>query len=70
MTTIQSAIEELEKQMARGFALVASARDALVVSGAHPGQTAATLLDMAEDELSDLRLVLQIKAQVAASWPP
>jgi len=66
MTTIHSAIEELEQQLARGFALVASARDALLDSGTQPDSTAATLLDIAEDELSDLRLVRQLKSHVAA----
>jgi hypothetical protein len=66
MTAIRSAIEGLEQQLVRSFALVAAARDALLDSGARPDSTTAALLDMAEDELSDLRLVRQVKARVAA----
>lgn len=66
MTAVHSAIEDLEQQLARSFALVAAARDALLDSGTGPDSTTAALLDMAEDELSDLRLVRQVKAHVAA----
>jgi hypothetical protein len=66
MTAVHSAIEDLEQQLARSFALVAAARDALLDSGAGRDSMAAALLDMAEDELSDLRLVRQVKAHVAA----
>ena len=66
MTQIESIVEDLEQQLVRGLALVATARDAMLDSGARPDSVAATLLDMAEDELSDLRLVRQVKAHVAA----
>lgn len=61
MKAVHSAIEDLEQQLARSFALVAAARDALLDSGACPDSTTAALLDMAEDELSDLRFVHRLK---------
>ena len=66
MTAIHSAIEDLEQQLVRSFALVAAARDAFLDSGARRDSTTAVLLDMAEDELSDLRPVRQVKTRVAA----
>lgn len=66
MSSIHSTVQELEQQLTRSFALVASARGALLDHGADPESVAVNLLDMAEDELSDLRLVRRVKAHMAA----
>jgi hypothetical protein len=65
MSTILSAVLDLEQQLTRAYALVASARDALLHDGAKPDSIPIRLLDMAEDELSDLRLIKRVEADVA-----
>ena len=57
MSPTHSTVQELEQQLTRTYALVASARSALLEGGADPQSIAVTLLDMAEDELADLRLI-------------
>lgn len=61
MSTIHSTVHELEQQLTRTYALVASARDALIRDGAESESVAMRLLDMAEDELSDVRFVQRLK---------
>jgi hypothetical protein len=60
MSAIHSIAEDLEQQFARSYALVAAARDALLEEGADPSSRAVTLLDIAEDELADVRLVRRL----------
>lgn len=61
MSTIQSALFEIEQQLARGFALVSAARCALIESGVDPQSLPVALLDMADDELSSTEAVHLLK---------
>lgn len=60
MSTIYSAVEELEQQLNHSFALVASARSELLALGSAPESMALTLLDMADDELSNTQFIQQL----------
>ena len=61
MNTVQSALFEIEQQLARGFALVSAARCALIESGVDPQSLPVALLDMADDELSSTEAVHLLK---------
>ena len=65
MSTVHSIAQDLEQQLSRGYSLVAAARDALLDAGTDPSSRAALLLDQAEYELADLRLVREIAAHAA-----
>ena len=65
MSGVHSIAQGLEQQLARSYALVVAARDALLDAGVDPSSRAATLLDVAEDELADVRLVRKLEAQEA-----
>ena len=64
MNTVPSAVREIEQQMNRAYALVAAAREALLDSGATSQSIVATLLDMAEDELSDTSMIQELNVHV------
>lgn len=61
MSTVLSALFEIEQQLARGFALVSAARGALLESGVDPQSLPMALLDMADDELSSTNAVHILK---------
>lgn len=61
MSTVQSALIEIEEQLARSFALVAAARSSLLEHGAAPQSLPVALLDMADDELSSTKAVQRLK---------
>lgn len=69
MNRIKSAIEGLEQQLERSFALVASARSALLDSGVAPHSVVVTLLDMAEDELSHTAALQKLNELVGRGSP-
>ena len=64
MSDIHSVVHEIERQLTRSYALVASARSALIDGGADPQSIAVTLLDMAEDDLSNVSSIQSLSRQV------
>lgn len=64
MSDIHSVVHEIERQLTRSYALVASARSALIDGGADPQSIAVTLLDMAEDDLSNIGFVQRLHRQI------
>lgn len=66
MSAVHSIAHDIEQQLTRCYALVVAARDALLDAGVDPSSRAATLLDFAEDELADVRLVRRLAAHEAA----
>jgi uncharacterized protein HemX len=58
---IESAIEEITRQLEQGYALVSAAKAQLV--GVEDAHGAVTLLEMAEDVLADLEYVNRLAVQ-------
>ena len=64
MSDIHSVVYEIKQQLTRSYALVASARSALIDGGADPQSIPVTLLDMAEDDLSNVSAIQSLSRQV------